>query len=331
MPTPVAVYRWDDEGAPQITERYGTANEIKAVLDACLISGYGTKQPLGWSKVFDDSNSVVYQNDTAKDGSGGMVRFWPHAGDWSARLSPSSGMLFQAAKSFINSEVSHHSGFTQSFCHPVSSTTQTKAWVIIGTARAFYLILAWVDETGSNHNPRYKVSASNYYQCELFVGDYIKELTADAGQFIAFHSPVNSDETSSNWVSSLGSMVRDIGSTSSTTGVKIYAADNSANFELYSPRITFERSSIHIADDGAEILGLAPVPLMNDASKNIPALIDLTKPTLRGYMPGLINTMRGLNKDSYWPQELTIDGQRYFQLHSADANCSHIWINMEQW
>ena len=35
---PVKVYRWDDEGAPQVESAAGS---IKTILKACLVTGYG--------------------------------------------------------------------------------------------------------------------------------------------------------------------------------------------------------------------------------------------------------------------------------------------------
>ncbi|TMN38109.1 hypothetical protein [Pseudoalteromonas sp. S2755] len=331
MPTPVTVYRWDDDGAPQITEPYGTANQIKAVLDACLVNGYGAKQPLGWSKVFDDANGVVYQNDTTNGGSGGMVRFWPYNGAWEASFPRSKGLNFQAAKSFVDSETPHHPGFYQAINHPESSNSNTKAWVIIGTSTAFYLILSNVSESQNSSHPKDKISTQNFSQGEIFVGDIESELDYDAGAFIAFHSATSSDNDSISWDDCLGYITRSFSSSRSTSGVKIYHADNSEAFDIYQPRLTFPRSRTHVHSSEPHVLGMAPVPICSEATDDIPAIIDTFSPPLRGYMPGMINIMRGLNKDSYWPQELIIEGHKYFQLHSTDVNCSHVWINMEQW
>ena len=331
MPTPVTVYRWDDDGAPQITEPYGTANQIKTVLDACLVNGYGSKQSLGWTKVFDDANGVVYQNDTTSGGSGGMVRFWPYNGDWVSQFPRSKGLNFQAAKAFVDSETPHHPGFYQALNHPVSKSSDTKAWVVIGTSSAFYLFLSWVNESQDSASYQYKMTTRNNNQGEIFVGDIKSALDTDAGQFVAFHSSTGGDTDSISWYSSLGYMNRLLSSSRSTSGVKIYHADNSEGFDIYNPRATFSKSNIHISAEGADIFGIAPVPICSDPTHEIPAAIDTSAPALRGYMPGMIDVMRGLNKDSYWPQELVIDGQRYFQLHSPDSTCSHIWINMEQW
>ncbi|KJZ03290.1 hypothetical protein [Pseudoalteromonas piscicida] len=330
MPTPVTVYRWDDEGAPQITERYGSAIEIKTILEACLVTGYGSKQALGWSKVFDDTNGVVFQNNTNSGGSGGMVKFWPKTGGWEGSFGSAGGMHFQAAKSFINSETAHHPGFFQTFYHPVTSS-EVKAWVLIGTAKAFYLILSWLDESKSSSNYKYMMTSYHNYQGELFVGDFESELDSDAGKFIAFHSPTKSDETSIGWYTTLGYLHTSLSAGASETGVKVYNADNSDAHVIYNPRVTFSKGSVHVTSEGANVFGVAPVPLMSNGSQNFPPVIDTTKPTLRGYMPGLVNVMLGLNRLSHWPQETLIDGQKYFQLHSADATCSHFWINMEQW
>ena len=51
---PVKVYRWDDEGAPQVESAAGS---IKTILKACLVTGYGEgnkrKDGLGWEMAFE--------------------------------------------------------------------------------------------------------------------------------------------------------------------------------------------------------------------------------------------------------------------------------------
>lgn len=65
---PVTVYSSTDVGAPVLT---GEAGSLIAVLDACLVNGYGTKTAAGWTKPFaDSSNTAVYRS-----GSGSQAYF----------------------------------------------------------------------------------------------------------------------------------------------------------------------------------------------------------------------------------------------------------------
>jgi len=50
------LYSHNDAGAPQIASAAGA---IKAILKACLVTGYGSKASAGWTTLFDDTNRMV--------------------------------------------------------------------------------------------------------------------------------------------------------------------------------------------------------------------------------------------------------------------------------
>ncbi|MDO4434840.1 MAG: hypothetical protein Q4B71_00295 [Cardiobacteriaceae bacterium] len=57
--TPVTLYRSTDADAPQITPTEGA---IKTVFEACLVTGYGDKQPLGFEMPFSDNHRAVFRS-----------------------------------------------------------------------------------------------------------------------------------------------------------------------------------------------------------------------------------------------------------------------------
>lgn len=54
----VNVYSSFDAGAPSLT---GEVGSLIAVLDACLVTGYGAKAPAGWTKPFVGTNVAVFR------------------------------------------------------------------------------------------------------------------------------------------------------------------------------------------------------------------------------------------------------------------------------
>lgn len=56
MPAPV-VYKSSDASAPTLD---GTAGSLIAVLDGCLVNGYGSKAAAGWTKPYSGTNTAVY-------------------------------------------------------------------------------------------------------------------------------------------------------------------------------------------------------------------------------------------------------------------------------
>ncbi len=63
----VRVYSSSDAGAPVL--RGNTPGDFINVLDKCLVTGYGEKQPAGWSKPFSGVNVAAFQQG---EGSNGM-------------------------------------------------------------------------------------------------------------------------------------------------------------------------------------------------------------------------------------------------------------------
>lgn len=53
---PVKVYRWDDDGAPQLDR---TAGCMATIFKACLVTGYGTQQGAGWTMPWEDMAAGV--------------------------------------------------------------------------------------------------------------------------------------------------------------------------------------------------------------------------------------------------------------------------------
>lgn len=63
------LYRSSDAGAPSLSNAAGS---LLSVLDACLITGYGSKAAAGWSKPFSGTSTAVYKQGAA--GRGMLLR-----------------------------------------------------------------------------------------------------------------------------------------------------------------------------------------------------------------------------------------------------------------
>lgn len=58
---PVQIYKSTDASAPVLS---GTVGSLVALLDACLVNGYGAKAAAGWTKPFSGTNKAVYRMTT---------------------------------------------------------------------------------------------------------------------------------------------------------------------------------------------------------------------------------------------------------------------------
>ena len=63
--TPVTLYQSTDTDAPQLANAQGS---LKTLLKACLVTGYGDKQPLGWAMPFEEDNKGVCTEYRYTDG-----------------------------------------------------------------------------------------------------------------------------------------------------------------------------------------------------------------------------------------------------------------------
>lgn len=54
----ISIYRSTDPSAPSLSN---TAGSLIALLDACLVNGYGSKSALGWTKEFSGTNLATYR------------------------------------------------------------------------------------------------------------------------------------------------------------------------------------------------------------------------------------------------------------------------------
>lgn len=144
---PVKVYRWDDEGAPQVESAAGS---IKTILKACLVTGYGEgnkrKDGLGWEMAFEKTQEACFRSTHPK-----ATKWWLGVddtkylagGDRDSRytdvcgiLEPTSATAGKAVQYVWRN--SYRVRFTSAYYYDNSFRLK---WVLVGHARAFALIL----------------------------------------------------------------------------------------------------------------------------------------------------------------------------------------------
>ena len=144
---PVKVYRWDDEGAPQVESAAGS---IKTILKACLVTGYGEgnkrKDALGWEMAFEKTQEACFRSTHPK-----ATKWWLGVDDSKygdrARyvdlcglLEPTSAKAGKVKQKVINSSEFHN------FIYKKNDNNRDKIqWVVVGNERAFTLIILWLD------------------------------------------------------------------------------------------------------------------------------------------------------------------------------------------
>lgn len=123
---PVKVYRWDDAGAPALDK---TAGCMMTIFKACLITGYGTKEPAGWTMPFEDTTAGIK-----------VLRpeVGPHT-DFYLRLSADTGTEI-AAQVYLNMTDANTGDLKLQCATPFkyAKKNSTGKWLLIACPRGFW-------------------------------------------------------------------------------------------------------------------------------------------------------------------------------------------------
>ncbi|MGE6647943.1 hypothetical protein ACQKE0_01540 [Shewanella colwelliana] len=317
MPLPVTVYRWDDAGAPSIAGR--KPSDIISILKACLVDGYGDKQPLGWTIPYSDDVAVkaVFKNNTSDGGSGGYVQF-------SLDTSDTAGLKlrYQHAPAMTGLD-----DFSKSFNYNgLRATTGNDRWAVIGTSRAFYFIISRSD--------RPNCSLGVGEGATVHIGDIEPLIPTDQYIFSASYYS-SSNDMSVNWSTSMNY----------TSDNKYYSRFNDldgVNACNYAMKLPFT----YVNQSGAALEGgepvnpniLAPVALFvagaSSTTKDgygVILRLSTTRPTCRGMVAGLRNLLFGGFADTPWPHIITVDGRDYWLVHQGHAGGCNLAIDLGDW
>ena len=144
---PVKVYRWDDEGAPQVESAAGS---IKTILKACLVTGYGEgnkrKDGLGWEMAFEKTQEACFRSTHPK-----ATKWWLGVDDSKygerARYVDLCGLLepTSAKAGKVKQKVNNSSEFCNFIYKKDYNSRDKIQWVVVGNERAFTLIILWQD------------------------------------------------------------------------------------------------------------------------------------------------------------------------------------------
>lgn len=128
------VYRSTDSGAPVLAT--GTSGSALAVIRACLVDGYGSKAPAGWTEEFTDApnHTAAFRNSTASGGTGCYVR----VDDREASLAYRAVVLTTYANmSNVNTGTV---GTPNRYLYRRPAYTNTNAaWTLVATDKAFFI------------------------------------------------------------------------------------------------------------------------------------------------------------------------------------------------
>ncbi|QYK02803.1 hypothetical protein [Shewanella psychrotolerans] len=297
MPLPVTIYRSTDVGAPVGLPMY--PSDWIEILKACLVDGYGTKLPLGWTLEFEDVGAYKAAfRSSLVDGSGGYFRVSSYDGN--NNLGGDIDLKCASEMSDINTFIK--AGGARRL-NVGSSSTYTGGWTVIGTSIGFWIIHESSQPTGSLN------STYATYQNAFFIGDVESYIPNDAGVFTLISAISGFDDNGGVGYSQF------IGSTTYVL-CTLYDTDGGTGKAQYEiPGLQYWTSTTYDGGD-AEVLGLPIIlnktMLINTNGETTSGSVSL--PFVRCSPPGLYLCGFVGYRTASFPLIKTINGDDYYVI-----------------
>jgi hypothetical protein len=142
--TTTRVYRSTDSGAPTMARN--TAGSALAVIRACLVDGYGSKTPAGWTEEYTGTNKAAFRNSLAAGGLGCYVRVADT--DTSNSYRPMSLRTYRTMSDVDTGDDPTHEVIVNrspsAFNNPIS-------WIVVADERTFYIGISELASGGVSH------------------------------------------------------------------------------------------------------------------------------------------------------------------------------------
>ncbi|MBB1320614.1 hypothetical protein [Shewanella sp. SR43-8] len=336
MGLPVTVYRSTDAGAPSI----GTCkpSEIINILKKCLVSGYGSTAPLGWTIVAENTGTrnIMFSNNISGGGSGGCVNVKSHNG----ADTDGNGMWYQPCRSATSVTSMTNKGYICST--QCESYLGFDVWVVVGTAVGFFLIM------GKSVNSSGYSTWVNSDERVVYCGDYNSGLSGDVSRMISFSDfyaakNASNASTAPSWPELFGS--NRMNPTSSQI-FRIYDTDGAANkYAEYCVNCSFNSLGTESLDHADPVfderigewwiqaygfqIGYPSSAGYNDRI-GVPRTTSGLSPYIRGRLYGLLEVELARWSTQTWPFYKDFNNQQHLALRSSTGGVS-TFLNLVEW
>ncbi|WP_428612885.1 hypothetical protein [Pseudoalteromonas sp.] len=317
MTKPVTIFRWDDTGAPQVTE--GRPSEYLNIFKKCLVEGYGEKSSLGWSLLDEDTESpfCAFRNDISNGGSGGVAMFGNTSDDVGQMV------IVRGVQDYVDRNSYTRSSPFHAFDRASSGSNLNKYWILIGTSTAFYFFCysdssMESNKTGTRHIPSF------------FMGDIISLIPNDPAPFICISG--SKDSTTTSWSYSL---IYKISESTMDKLSSIHPIDGSDDPKEFSIISLFSQygyiSGTHIGEPNIRMLSPCYALMYSGNLTSSSAYQNNTHPFARGLIPGLFVASDAGYRDDIPPVIKELNGESHYLIPSCNSTTGCTWINLESW
>lgn len=163
----VTVYRSTDSSAPTLS---GTVGSLIALLDACLVNGYGSQPAAGWTKEYTGTNLAAYRMSTTSPATGFYLRI-DDTGTTSSRLVGYETMsdVNTGTGQFPTSGQVSGGGY---LWKSGTANSTARPWTLIADTRGFYLYVC-------SNSTTYGSDGRVDYDSVIFFGDIVTRKATD--------------------------------------------------------------------------------------------------------------------------------------------------------
>jgi hypothetical protein len=165
------IYRSTDASAPTLS---GTVGSLVALLDACLVNGYGAKAAAGWSKPFTGTNRACFR-------PGAGPRHYLDVYDNAATTGGAKEAECRGFETMTAAGVGTHEfpsvGTAAVMRKSASADGTARTWILIADDRTMYL---WVDTTDIGSLSRFGYTFGEFFSMKAS-GDVARSVIAVNG------------------------------------------------------------------------------------------------------------------------------------------------------
>jgi len=277
----ITVYRSTDTSAPTMS---GTIGSMITVLDACLITGYGSQPAAGWTKPYSGTNLAVYRMAATASPATGM---YLRVDDTAAQVARIRGF---AAMSDVNTGTNPFPIDAQvsgglSMRKSITAAATARPWVLIADDRGFYLFV-------QGNQTVFGLTDSS--DTAMFFGDIISNESPDGNECVLIGS--TSSAVTGN-VQTFGTVA-----TTYSSAVGHYVAKQFTGLGGSWPVSKIRRAPSGSSSStvvGAAVATAYPDPITGGINMFAIELIEAST-IFRGLMPGFYEPYGGTNVGVIW-------------------------------
>lgn len=302
------VYKSTDGSAPVLT---GAVGSLVALLDACLVNGYGAKAAAGWTKPFTGTNKAAFKNGTGSTGFYLRVQDDAPVTAKEARITGYETMSDVDTGTQPFPTAAQGVGGVAMVVARKSATADAtaRAWIVVADARTVYVFVFTTDTANS---------------CYSFVfGDTYSVLSGDNYRCIIIGRALENSAASGSTSESLTLQSTDTAATIGHFMARSYTA-------IGASIVVSKSGDVHKSSNSVSLSGNLVYPNSSDSSIYLsPIWVCEITPLIRGRLRGLwqwLHVITGVSDGDTFSGTGDLAGRTFLIIKQFNAAASGVYV-----